>query len=400
MREARTGIVWRCDPAGVLRDVAAPGFRPADRADAGRSFSDAVDPASSRKAQTLLQKLRTDGIALNWELNVSFDGRTRLLHCDAADVGDELLVVGALKPSDAAALFRDALPEAGGPRLPLLHTLARERISYVDPAHDLADTLYEELSRLNNELTAAQRDLVRQNLLLGKLNEQKNYFLGMAAHELRNPLSTIRFYSDFLRQHADRLTAEEQRRMLTSIFESSGFMARLIDDLLTVSKIEAGHLDLDVQDIDLVELAAHSVALNHILAEKKHIALHLDAAVPHVPCRADGPKLEQVINNLLTNAIKFSQEGTEVHVRVAPHDGEVVLAVEDHGPGIPSEDLDKLFQPFEKTSVKTTAGERSTGLGLSISRRIVEGHHGRLWVESRVGRGSTFYVALPVEKEE
>jgi signal transduction histidine kinase len=137
--------------------------------------------------------------------------------------------------------------------------------------------------------------------------------------------------------------------------------------------------------------------LNRVLATRKHITVEVDAprALPPIPL--DAGKIEQVLNNLISNAVKFSHRGTRVRVRLACAPEAVTVGVLDQGQGIPAADLTKLFQPFSKTSVQTTAGEQSTGLGLAIVRRIVEGHGGRIWVESEVGRGSEFSFTLPVE---
>ncbi len=111
---------------------------------------------------------------------------------------------------------------------------------------------------------------------------------------------------------------------------------------------------------------------------------------------ADAAKLEQVLNNLITNAVKFSPSQRSVAIRVIEQEGWVITEVQDHGPGIPAAEIDRLFKPFGRTSVQSSNGEKSTGLGLAIARRIIEGHYGKIWVESQVGQGSTFYFSLPL----
>ncbi len=392
--EPAVGLAWRCDAQGTLLAALDDDFRQADRARPGASLAEVVDGASAHKAQRLLATLAETGVAFDWELNVPFEGRPTLLYCNAARLGPDVLVVGATTPHESARRFYQALLKTQGDAVALLRAVARERAERLDPGGARADTLYNELSRLNNELTAAQRELFRQNAELERLNAQKNYFLGMAAHELRNPLSAIRFYSDFLRRN-ENLSEAERDRMLGTIYDSSGFMLQLIEDLLTVSKIEAGRLELHHQETDLVALAERCVAVHRLLAQEKNIALRLEAAVPRLPLLADAPKLEQVVGNLLSNAVKFSPAHTDVTVRVERPGTAARLAVADQGPGIPPDERDHLFEPFQTTSVQGTAGEPSTGLGLAISRRIVEGHGGRLWVESTFGHGATFYVELP-----
>ena len=135
--------------------------------------------------------------------------------------------------------------------------------------------------------------------------------------------------------------------------------------------------------------------MNRMLAEKKSIRLDFAAECGLPLFRFDRGKVEQVLNNLISNALNYSPPGTAVTVRAFRLDDSVVVSVCDHGPGIPAEELDKLFKPFSRTSVRSTAGEKSTGLGLAISRKIVDGHGGRIWAESEVGRGSTFSFSLP-----
>ena len=172
-------------------------------------------------------------------------------------------------------------------------------------------------------------------------------------------------------------------------------MLHLIDDFLDVSSIESGNLRLDRCPLDPRKLLEHNVLLNAVLAQKKNIqvALEIEGALPMLSL--DEGKIGQVLNNLISNAVKFSQSGTAVTVHAVAEGGGVQIAVRDQGPGIPEGERGKLFQPFGKTSVRSTAGESSTGLGLAIVRKIVEGHGGRIWVESEVGVGSAFLFTLP-----
>jgi len=251
------------------------------------------------------------------------------------------------------------------------------------------------LQRRYVEQEALQRELLQKNAALEELNQQKNQWLGMAAHDLRTPLGVISGYSDFLIDQMEDAFSE-QAEMIDRIKSSSRFMLNLVDDLLDISTIESGNLKLRLQPTDLLRLVRRNVGLNRVLAEQKgiDIELHRPASLPLM--ELDSDKIEQVLNNLIGNAVKFSLPGTAVHVRVEADAGEARIAVEDQGPGIPEDQLQQLFQPFSSTSVTSTGGEKSTGLGLAIVRRIVEGHGGRIQVESRVGQGSTFRVSLPL----
>jgi len=267
--------------------------------------------------------------------------------------------------------------------------LVREGEIY--PLNELADR-----NQILEELVADRtRQLSEANVELERLNRLKNQFLGMAAHDLRTPIGHILSYSDFLREEVAAVLTEEQLEFLSIIRSSSEFMLQLIDDCLDVSSIESGNLRLDLHVADPRQLLERNVDLNAVLAQKKNIqvALQIEGSLPVLPL--DEGKIAQVLNNLISNAIKFSQPGTTVAVCAVAEGNGVRIAVRDQGPGIPEGERDKLFHAFGQTSVRSTAGESSTGLGLAIVRRIVEGHGGRIWVESQVGVGSVFLFTLP-----
>jgi len=244
-------------------------------------------------------------------------------------------------------------------------------------------------------LREKNRHITRQKEELAGLNELKNRFLGMAAHDLRNPLTIMQMYSDYLLEDGDGLT-EEQRDYLGIIHESSTFMRSLIDDLLDISHIESGEVTLEYKRADYIAFIHHLVERNRPIAARKEIMLDVETSSPAVSFSFDQKKIEQVMTNLLSNAIKYSSPGHPVRVRIFANQTVCVTEVIDSGPGIPEKDLENLFQPFHRSSVKTTGGEKSTGLGLTIVKRIVEGHGGSVSVSSRVGRGTAFRYELPL----
>jgi signal transduction histidine kinase len=202
-------------------------------------------------------------------------------------------------------------------------------------------------------------------------------------------------YSGFLLEESASVLEEEQVDFLKIIQSSSEFMLDLVNNLLDISKIEAGKLQLDLTVVNLPELVRQNVSRNRILAEKKSVSilLHHDEHIPELIL--DGSKIEQVLNNLIGNAIKFSPPGTSIQVDLLYGSGEVRISVHDHGPGIPAGDLERIFLPFIQTGARSTGGENGAGLGLAIVKRIVEGHGGRIWIESVEAHGSTFHVLLP-----
>ena len=249
------------------------------------------------------------------------------------------------------------------------------------------------------ELRLARKELEARNRELERLNTENNQFVGMAAHDLRNPLQVIDGYGKLLLAGVTGPLTDGQRTALEAVTRNCGFMLHLVNELLSITKVNAGALELDRTAVNLAALCARAVELNSLLAEPKNIRLDLQVEDDLPVVYADAFKLEQVLNNLLHNAIKFSHPGTTTTVtvgRTPPGTASGVrVAVRDEGQGIPAEDQARLFTPFARLSVKATAGEASTGLGLAIVKRIVEGHGGRLTVDSRPGEGSTFAFTLP-----
>ena len=284
-----------------------------------------------------------------------------------------------------------------------LRRVSNKDFSYVPRIHarDERRTIFKSLNQLRLKLRRVDRlntlELEKRNLRLEELNEQKNQFLGTAAHDLRNPLGVIQGFASFLLEDAADRMEPEHRMFLERIHGSSESMLHLVNDLLDIARIESGALDLNLQPTDPREFVRNAVELNRVLAGKKQIQIgdEYDPAVGAIPM--DVPKMEQVLNNLLGNAIKFSEMGTQIVVRVSvrPNGDGVAISVRDQGQGIPAAELKQIFRPFTRASTRATAGERSTGLGLAIVNRIVQGHGGTIEVASEVGHGSTFTVLLP-----
>lgn len=251
---------------------------------------------------------------------------------------------------------------------------------------------------LNNELNNLTRELQKKNIQLDQLNQLKNQFLGMAAHDLRNPISSILSFSEFVIESNDYDLSDELRRIMEMIKKSSEFMLNLLEELLDVVKIESGKLNLNYERVDLEKILRKNIEINALLAANKKIKLVLDIPETLPETEIDVIKIDQVLNNLISNAVKYSHNNTTVTIGAFSTGRDILISVQDQGLGIPGNELDKIFVPFSKISVKGTAGEKSTGLGLSIVKRIVTGHLGRIWVESEVNKGSTFYFTLPHRK--
>lgn len=241
-----------------------------------------------------------------------------------------------------------------------------------------------------------RQELELRNERLRELYEVRNEFLGIAVHDLRNPLASISMLASMVQKGTLGDITEEQREAITWIITSADYMLRLVNDLLDVSSIEAGKLSLHIETMDLSAFLQEIVAFHRPHCQAKGIELRL--ALPGggpVEAALDGQRFRQVIDNLVSNATKFSEAGARVDVSLLVGDGTVAISVADTGPGIPANELDTLFEPFSRTSVTPTGGERSTGLGLAICRKVVEAHGGEISVASELGRGTTVTAVLP-----
>jgi two-component system sensor histidine kinase/response regulator len=241
-------------------------------------------------------------------------------------------------------------------------------------------------------LLAEQRRLVDQ---LSKANAAKNKFLGMAAHDLRNPLASIRGLAEFLRDGTLGPLTPDQRDLASTIHAASQDMLQMVNELLDVAVIEAGELQLAPERTDLAPIVEKAVYLANIEAARKQTRIVPAAVARPAMVTVDPHKIRQVIDNLLTNAVKFSPPGSTIRIELQPVPGALAVAVHDQGPGIPESERDRLFKDFGRTSVKPTAGEKSTGLGLAICRKIVEAHHGTIVAENLLAGGCVFRVTLP-----
>jgi hypothetical protein len=245
---------------------------------------------------------------------------------------------------------------------------------------------------------AAQRDLAAQNERLRELDRLKDEFLALVSHELRTPLTSIRGYTELLLDGEAGELTEDQLQFLGVVERNTNRLLHLVGDLLFLAQVEAGKLTLELGPLDLAAVAAESVETARPQAEAKGITLTL-ATGPVRPISGDYARIAQLLDNLVSNAIKFTGEGGRVDVRVHQERERVVVEVRDSGIGIPVDEQPFLFQRFYRTSTATEQAIQGTGLGLAISKAIVDAHAGRIAVASDEGAGTTFRVELPARNE-
>jgi signal transduction histidine kinase len=268
--------------------------------------------------------------------------------------------------------------------------------THVDIFQNIAQRLsvMVEKGRLVSELTAQKTAIEKQNEELRQLNELKNTFVGIAAHDLRSPLSITEMALSFLLDPEMGLSPDEQQTLITDSARQVHYMLELVEDLLDVSQIESGRLDLHPEIITPGDFLEETVRHHAALAASKGTTVQLEIPEPG-EISADPRRLRQVMDNLISNAVKYSPAGSIVTIRCEPLSDVWRFSVTDQGPGIDPNDRARLFQDFARLSTKPTGGERSTGLGLAISRRVVEAHGGQIDVDSEPGHGATFWFTIP-----
>ena len=256
-----------------------------------------------------------------------------------------------------------------------------------------------EKGQLASALDAQRQAIERQNEELRQLNGTKNTFLGIVAHDLRNPIGNIQMAAQVLVEMEANITEEERHSLLNDIYRQAQYMLFLINDLLDVTAIEAGRLGLSLEAVDMPTFLTECLELHARLASFKDIRVVLEP-VPPGTVWADARRLHQIVDNLVSNAIKFSPRGSVVIVRAGQEGGGWRVSVEDRGPGIREDERERLFQYFERLSARPTGGEHSTGLGLAITRRAVEAHGGQIGVEPSLDGGSIFWFTLPAAPQQ
>lgn len=339
------------------------------------SFCDSVDESAAEACRIFVRGLTRGGFARSTPLRIG----TRDVHCFGLGDTNALRIVGVIDPAAAAALA-ESLDDFG----PLAEEIRRTHSTY---------QLYEELARANNDLVTAQRELARTVAELQRLNAYKDELLGMAAHDLRNPLAANSAYIAFLLHDAEGIS-ENNLTLLERLRGNSQYMLRLVENVLDFAAIQSGHVRLQPEESSIEEIVTGVLDTMRIISVGKDVSIAYTTSGELPPLQLDRIKITQAVQNLVSNAVQYSPAGAAVEVRLQPCPGGVEIEVEDHGPGIPAEELPQLFKPFTRLSTVSLAKQRSVGLGLAITRRLIEAHGGTIDARSEVGKGSTFVVRL------
>ena len=256
------------------------------------------------------------------------------------------------------------------------------------------------LARVENhlELKFAKDIILEQNKKLRKLNEEKNEFIGIAAHDLKNPLFSIKGFADIILNEAQSLSINEIKDFSGEIKLSAEQSLRIIYDLLDINKIEEGKIKLELDKFNINGLINRVMFTFSVQCDEKNIKIIFKDKETETIVHSDVDKVRQILDNLISNAIKFSPKGKQILISV--HDcnkDNICIEVKDQGPGISEDDKKKLFTKFAKLSAKPTNNEISTGLGLSIVKKYAQMLNGDVWCDSVLGKGASFIFMLPKE---
>jgi signal transduction histidine kinase len=363
MRVRDRAILFLCRPDGLVLKVFLDQLGLAPQLAVGAFFSSLIDPDNSRELGDFLQRVQETDSLVQKELNT------------ALPTGPTSLFFYGQKTISELAIF-------GSPR----------------------SWAQEEIQRKLTNLTAQNRHVSShrfQKTCPAIAHEEgaipaKAKLLALATHDLRNPIAGILAASQYLIDETTGLLNEEHSQLLGSIETSCRFLLRLVDDVMEISSIESGIIELELQPTDLVEVISQNLVMNRLLARNRGIQVRVieEGFVPAV--NADPSRMHEVVDNLVTNAIKFSRSGGTVEIRVGTRGDMTMMSFRDEGEGIPPGEFETIFKPFQKRRIGRGIAKLGTGLGLAIARHIVENHGGRIELKSQVGHGSMFTVLLPV----
>ena len=250
-----------------------------------------------------------------------------------------------------------------------------------------------ELSKRNKEVEEKLDKLTKSKNDLEELSKQKDELFAIVIHDIKNPAALIKNLVDLLRSYD--LTANEQQEIIEDIAQTTLKIVKLSQEVTKILTLESGLMNLELEPAPINVIIEDVVTRNRVVAQKKKMTLFTELSNDLPDVEMDAQKIEEVLDNLISNAIKFTQEGGTVRVKAYKELRDIIVEVSDNGLGLSEDDVAKAFRRGQKLSASPTGGETSTGLGLWIVKKIIDAHHGRVWIKSILGKGSTFAFALP-----
>ena len=300
--------------------------------------------------------------------------------------------------TDGSERYLYSLNTAGPPITLWLRFYAKDNriTAYGELDYNEMQMMCRVLVETNKELSNLARELEKKRIKLDLAVKERNQLIGMVAHDLRNPISNVQSLATLIQEDVSNQLDCNSAQLLDLIISQSSLTRKILDGMLDLSAIESGELKLNNEALSIHELFDYACILHKRQCEHKHISIvqHVAEALPSL--HGDRVKFTQVLSNLISNAIKFSNPGTTITLLADIRESRLHIAVSDQGIGIPDDEKSKLFKPFSPLSSKPTAGESTTGLGLAIARKIIVAHGGFIEIESTLGQGTTVHIDLPI----
>lgn len=299
-------------------------------------------------------------------------------------------MLDSLEQSQEEMLIKNERLQEATEKLLLLNQAANEHAREIQRRNNDLASVNAQLDVRTKELEEKNRQIEQQNDELQMMNVEKNEFLGIVAHDLKNPLSGIQGLASILEDSAH--SPETVKQIAEVIIRGSEKMFDLVKNLLDVNQLERGGRKYEIQPLNIAWTLMPIVESYHARAEEKNITIHFAPPEQAIVCFADSMAMSQVLDNLVSNAIKYSPPDKQIWVDIQEKPTTICIAIRDEGPGLSDDDKSKLFGKFARLSAQPTGGEHSTGLGLSIVKKMVEAMNGKVWCESELGKGATFLV--------
>lgn len=274
----------------------------------------------------------------------------------------------------------------------------RAEISALRGQIDALQARANDMRKQNNELQERLNQLANSKEELEKLQAQKDELFALIIHDIKNPAALIKSLVDLLRSYD--LSAVEKQEIIDDIAETTARIVSLSQEVTKILALETTKLMLNIEPVQIGNIIEDVVNRNYVAAKNKNIEVTYDIAKNLPDIEIDSQKIDEVIDNLVSNAIKFTQNGGKVHLRAYLENHNVVVEVNDNGLGLSEDDIKRAFQRGARLSAQPTAGETSTGLGLWIVKKLIDAHRGRVWVKSTLGKGSSFAFSLPIKHSE
>jgi two-component system sensor histidine kinase/response regulator len=316
--------------------------------------------------------------------------------------GDELLKRIHLRFPKTIKIMLTGQADIGAVSHAIQHANLYRYISKPWQQADLRLTVKEALHTYlqNQKIVEYTNELEKNNQALIKLNQDKNEFLGIAAHDLKNPLSAIQGYAEMITEDYDDMSKSEVIEVSHLILNSSRQMFELVRNLLDINIIESGKINAELSRVDILPTVQTLVNTYNTRAKTKNINLQLHQQQNQYDVFVDKNTVHQILDNLISNAVKYSPHGKHINIRMRQSEKTVCCEIQDEGAGLSIADQQKLFSKFTRLTPKPTGKEHSTGLGLFIVKKLVEAMNGNVWCESELGKGTSFFVEFPVFCEE